>query len=283
MVNAQTKTAKFMNDLFLEIKARCPAWPQSWPNEKIELKAREIWLESLLLNKVTKWENIKIGLSKIKSAFVPTIDEFISYCKITLDDLGLPTVEQAYKEACKNSHESKYPYFENGKRVEPKWSHEIVRLAAVDCGTHDLISKSNSFETFKKHFEFYQQKLLQGEKFEAILKALPHENTEAATTTQKVGENALKSLKTALNVKTEPVSELFIQKNTNQQKEIAYRKYLLDKLIAANVSKVEALLEIKAFAETEDYQKSLDKFIYTPTNSTKRIESCLTKHQLFKS
>ena len=34
----KVKTAQFINELFLEIKARCPAWPQSWPNPEIEKK-----------------------------------------------------------------------------------------------------------------------------------------------------------------------------------------------------------------------------------------------------
>lgn len=276
-------TALLINELFLELKARCPAWPQSWPNPEIEKRARQIWLESLVNNKIQNWQYVKNGLSKIKSSFVPTVDEFISLCKPSIDDLNIPTVDQAYKEACKNSYDTKYPTYKDGKPVEPTWSHEIVRYSARDTGTHDIVSHEN-FEKFKRHYEFYLKKILNGEQLEAILKPLPNKNDVPATLTPEVGKNALNGLKSHLNVISKPDLQPVIEKVLEKEKEIAFRKHILSNLIKAGIEHHEAYLELKAFVQTQDYQKALKEFKYTSQGTEKlRIDPCKIKTAISKS
>ena len=153
------KTAQFINELFIEIKARCPAWPQSWPNPEIEKKARQIWLQEIVKHKINSWDHIKKALEKIKSSFVPSIDEFIQLCKPTMEDYGLPRPFEAFRECCFNASNIRY-------NVPVTWSHQAVYHAGSQTG---LLEIEKLQELFLANYEMACRIVFEG----GILKDLP--------------------------------------------------------------------------------------------------------------
>lgn len=183
------KTAQFINELFIEIKARCPAWPQSWPNAEIEKKARQIWLQEIVKHKISSWEHIKKGLEKIKSSFVPDIDEFIQYCKPTLKDFGLPEPYVAFREACKNGYDMKY-----GEHVT--WSHPAVFHAGSETGWFNI---EKSEKLFLANYEMTCRIVFEGGALRDLPKLIPKQPLEKSS--PEIASKSLDEIKKILGLK----------------------------------------------------------------------------------
>lgn len=182
-------TAHLINELFLDLKAKCPAWPQSWPNAEIEKRARQIWLEALIKNQIHNWQHVKKGISKIKTSFIPSIEDFISFCKPSINDLNIPTVQEAYKEACNNAH----------PQAKKKWSHAIVFNAALNTGYDKLnnLSLKESYPIFAHNYEVLVNRMMKNEPLgREILVAIP-EKIEPPST-KETGKEWLSKVKDLL-------------------------------------------------------------------------------------
>lgn len=93
---------------------------------------------------------IENGLSvACKGNFLPSLGRLIECCQPSLSDLGLPTAEQAWQEACNHSHEID----------KHQWSHNAVFLAGRRVSWYAIRTASGDFEVqrIKKTFtEAYQ-------------------------------------------------------------------------------------------------------------------------------
>lgn len=90
--------AKFVDRLFVRLKAVFPAWQAAFDGEEGYQEAKRLWLEALVNNGVTTAAQFKCGIAQAErsgSPFFPSAGQFIAWCKT--DDyaaLGLPTVEE---------------------------------------------------------------------------------------------------------------------------------------------------------------------------------------------
>src|SRR3990167_838434 len=100
-------------------------------------------------------ENIRIGVEKAKNIGSDyfTLPVFIELCKISAEDIGLPSFEIAYHEACTANSVRSFP-----------WSHPAVYHSAMDTGIFDLRNNvDGNKRRFKDHYEKRCQQVLSGE------------------------------------------------------------------------------------------------------------------------
>jgi hypothetical protein len=86
-------------------------------------------------------KHLQIGLKKARhhpKSWIPSVGEFISWCKPTLKDFGLPEPHMAFKECCTNAHGLKY-----GENI--KWSHQAVYHAGSQTGWFDIEKQEKLF------------------------------------------------------------------------------------------------------------------------------------------
>lgn len=99
-----------------------------------------------------------VNLCKEKFAWMPSIAEFISVLHEVSDNLGLPSVDKAYEEACLYA----------GSPRQHKWSHPVVYHAgrSSDWFRVRTEDKRNVFPTFESHYRMFCQRLAAGESFD---------------------------------------------------------------------------------------------------------------------
>lgn len=137
MFDVDNKTAEVVNHLFRCLVAIKPAFKQAWPTEEEFMNTKKEWIIAFKQENISSLNLIKVGLDKIRiseSCFIPSPGEFIALCEPDPEQLGLPSLSQAYKEACETSHPC------SGK----KCSHEVIRYARNATGSHFLSSESAS-------------------------------------------------------------------------------------------------------------------------------------------
>jgi hypothetical protein len=128
---------------------------------------------------------VELGLERCKRehAWPPTIAEFLKLVQPSPESIGLPSVDSAYLEACRNSHSAS----------NRGWSHICVQLAAQKVGYFSLKSESerNTRPAFKAAYFDLIQRLTEGESFEiSTAVALPEPDFDAET---KLTEALLKA------------------------------------------------------------------------------------------
>lgn len=158
-----------INRIFKELQATFPAWASALrTEEEIEL-AKKIWTKSLIENKVTTMEQIRRGFRQARSLgskYLPSVGEFIIWCRPDFESLGLPDSEKAYRNACKMAHS----VYEKG------WLHPVVYVAAKEIGFFELKTKPerDTARIFKNCYVSVCERVIAGEDFSgAIPKALP--------------------------------------------------------------------------------------------------------------
>lgn len=89
---------------------------------------------------------IKIGLRKAESftGFF-SLPAFIDLCSIKPEDVGLPTSEEAWKEAGAHCHDTR----------NYKWSNIAVYKALLDFGVFDFRNMTNIERDKKRFYEVY--------------------------------------------------------------------------------------------------------------------------------
>ena len=198
------ETAKATNELFTDLCVIFPSFlatiKKSSPEDAKRLfnKTKKMWLDEMLEEKLTP-QMIELGLRKCRKSstgFMPTVGEFVSWCKPTDEDLGIPSMDNAYTEACQHTR---------GKKAE-EYSHVIVYEAGKMTGFFELVSKSESTmkPKFKEKYNHLREKLLRGEEIHIISNALEDKSNEKPVDTRtpeerqeaknKAAENALSGL-----------------------------------------------------------------------------------------
>lgn len=79
---AKEQSSGFINQIFHNLKLIFPAWRQNFKTEKEYSATKELWLNTLIEEKITTQEQINRALKAAKlsdSAFFPSIGQFIKW------------------------------------------------------------------------------------------------------------------------------------------------------------------------------------------------------------
>ena len=126
------KTAKIINYVFKRLKGIIPALKYSADSQVGIDHIRAEYTYCFIRNNINNLNIINKALNKLadkKSTFLPSPGEFIALCKLDPIDIGAPSLNAAYKEACEKAH----PCY-----GEKKWSHEAVKHAYLKTGPCSL-------------------------------------------------------------------------------------------------------------------------------------------------
>lgn len=145
---------------------------------------------------------IKKGFTKLlqrESAFVPNLNEFRKLCLVTPEELGLPSMEVAYLEACNSGH----------RVLGANWSHPAVYHAGKAVGWFELRNRiaKETRPMFKISYEDICQRVMKGEVFELpepdATQLEHHTNGKQVTTEQSkaAGQAAIAEMRKAMGMR----------------------------------------------------------------------------------
>lgn len=161
-------TARVVNALFRELQAIFPAWKQAWPDDTSLDAAKKSWIKGFMQADIRNFDQIRYGLQRCRaegSDFAPSVGKFIEWCQPTPQMLGLPDLQTAYLEACRNAHPT----------ADREWSHAAVMHAAKQTGFYALstLKEDESRKLFTRNYEIACRMVAKGEPLQEIPKALP--------------------------------------------------------------------------------------------------------------
>lgn len=184
------ETAVVINGLFRQLRAIFPAWKQAWPDMPAYKAAKKEWLQAFLEAGLRSLDQLQFGLMGARQSgrdFIPAPGVFIGWCTPTAEMLGLPTLQAAHREACRNAHPC--------MAGRAKWSHDAVWHTAKECGFESLnkLETSLSLKLFERNYAITVRRLIEGLPLQKMPLALPAE--VEARRTPAVGNNALANIR----------------------------------------------------------------------------------------
>ena len=161
-------SAQVVNALFAELKAIHPAWRSAWPNVESENNAKRSWTKAFTSAGMCSIEQIRYGIERCRAngnPFMPSVGEFLNWCRPTPENMGLPSVERAYLQACAASHPA----------ADSSRLHPAVWHAACEAGLYLLARQpeSKSRPVFERAYALTIEMIIRGEPLREIPKALP--------------------------------------------------------------------------------------------------------------
>ncbi|WP_271270509.1 replication protein P [Aliamphritea hakodatensis] len=158
---ASVETAKHINKVFKALQSVSPAWKAAFPSSEALNEARRSWTKAFIDAGLSDMGMIELGISRARqdpSDFFPSPGKFIAWCFPTPEELGLPSLEAAYREACNNAH----------RISQHRWSHGAVYQAGKESDWTKLRSEVQrySFPVFKKVYSEICIRALRGEQFQ---------------------------------------------------------------------------------------------------------------------
>ena len=174
-----------INALFSQLAGIFPAFNKAWPTSVEFEAAKKNWLLALVENNINTMNKLQIGLKKARALgkpWVPSIGEFIEWCKPTLKDYGLPEPFEAYREACRKAIDIKY-------NSNPSWTHQAVYDAASKTGMFELEKKQKEFLVY---YERACQTVFEGGRLKDLPKLIPNMPEEKKC--PKTARNALNEI-----------------------------------------------------------------------------------------
>lgn len=170
-----------VNQLFEKLVVIMPAFKQAWPTEKEFDLTKKEWVIAFKQAEINSIEQLRRGIDHFRTlprAFIPSPGEFISMCKPTPKDIGAPSPEDAYLEACRNAHPTE---------KNPKWSHIVVRHAANSTGMFVLRTEPMSISKpiFRLQYEDSCLQFAEGRIMEQIEQ---HPKTEEKAKQKEAGK-----------------------------------------------------------------------------------------------
>ena len=160
------EVAKVFDQLFGELKAIFPAWATSGADES---QIKKTWLKGFLDNGITSKAQLSHGLRKARQwgkPFLPSIGQFCQWCTPTPEDFGMPTHQQAFREAV-----SKNRFPEN-----EAFSHPAVYVAMRATGSWAFKNQDAASveKLFNRNYDIAIRRVIDGEDLSAeIPLALP--------------------------------------------------------------------------------------------------------------
>lgn len=181
-------SAQVINLLFVELKAIHPAWRSAWPTEQMENTAKRSWTKAFTAAGMCSIEQIRYGMERCRasgSPFMPSVGQFLDWCRPTPENMGLPSVDRAYLQACAASHPA----------ADTSALHPAVWHAACEAGLYMLAHQpeNKSRPVFERAYAITVRLVAEGEPLREIPKGLPAKATLPRNL--KAGNDALANLK----------------------------------------------------------------------------------------
>lgn len=180
-----------INQMFAEFElAYHNQYHKAFPDEGALKLAKKYWLNTLavfspeLILKATR--QLVLG-----QPFLPTIANVADACKNGMSLFGLPSIHDAYLEACRKA---------SPKSAQP-WSHQAVYLAGKATGWFELANQAEAqiYPLFEYHYSQLMQRVLHGEELQ-VPAATPLPETSTVSLSAKENLSRLKELKTNLKI-----------------------------------------------------------------------------------
>ncbi|WP_163832231.1 replication protein P [Spartinivicinus ruber] len=173
--------AQLVNLIFRELVGIFSAWRQAFADPEVLASAKRNWTKGFITHGIHQVEQVRIGLNKargIDKDFVPSVGTFIQWCQPQPEDVGLPEVALAYREACDHSHNP----------TTAGWSHEGVKVAAQETGYFELKARTEAevFPLFKRNYAIVTRRVLAGESLTDIPKAITDQSQQSLAERNKV-------------------------------------------------------------------------------------------------
>lgn len=159
-----TEAVGFVNDLFKSLQVAYPAWRQAFPTDQDLQLAKKSWIRAFAENGVTAKEQVARGMKRARrdeSDFFPSVGKFISWCRLSPEEMGLPSEDLAWREINQHSHHV----------LVHKWSHPAIYEAGSRTGWFDIRTRSDEREraglrkAFRGHYLAVIKELEQGAEF----------------------------------------------------------------------------------------------------------------------
>lgn len=157
VVSLSEQTAYDINDIFKSLKAIFPTFKLTFPDDEALRIGKKVWVKTLLEGKITSHEQIRIGMKKARASgdFMPSAGKFVDWCRVTAEDMGLPSREAAFREAIGNL----------GIFITAKWSHPAVLEAVKNttCYTLKNSTEKNARVEFYRNYAVMVERVRRGE------------------------------------------------------------------------------------------------------------------------
>lgn len=154
----ETKVVILINRLFKFFSLVCPGFDKQFHEEgKLENTKLE-WARAFMIERLNSPRKLEKAVEKCRreaSIYIPTIKQFMDWCEIEPQDLGLPSVLDAFSQACKNSH---------NYVVEKEWLHPVVHHAWLLSEPYRLLHlpRDEAFSLFDKNYKISLKRLRDG-------------------------------------------------------------------------------------------------------------------------
>lgn len=171
--------------LLEQLKAVFPAWQRAYPTEESQRSALAEWTRALVDAGCTSREQLQLGMRVARSKpnpWFPSTGEFIQWCQITPEALGLPTLETALVEV----------------RTR-RFTHPAVELAAKATSWERQTLTLDAYRpVFEQAYTQLLRRVVAGEDLGAeVLKGLPTRGQiqHSPEFYQQTGQRGVESLK----------------------------------------------------------------------------------------
>lgn len=148
-----------INHLFNHLAGVFPAWRQAFDGPESVRAAKRIWFLALTEAGIKSMPEIERGIRRSissKSVFLPSAGQFAEWCRLTPEELGLPSAHHAWVELC--HRKAKKPY-----------SHPVLLAIANDrrCDIYNwrLLVLEKGLALFTPIYREYVERVAKGEVF----------------------------------------------------------------------------------------------------------------------
>ncbi|MDG9671845.1 replication protein P [Hahella sp. CR1] len=171
------QAAEIVNALFTELSGVFPAWKYAFPDHEVIQQAKKAWTKGFIENGILSMQQVQVGLTRarrLNSPHIPSVGQFIAWCRPTAEDLGLMPVQAAYRIACGGLQQ-----LERGESL----AYLAARIAARETGSFELRTRPESemLPLFTRNYDIVCRRVMNGEDIQAdIPKALPEQPAAAS-------------------------------------------------------------------------------------------------------
>lgn len=157
---------KVVNKLFKTFTHIFPAFRQAWNTQEEFEAAKREWMKAFKQAKLVDLEKIKFGVNQYRmlpTPFAPSPGQFIAMCEPTPDQLGLPSLTDAWKQV----------KFQFGA-INMTFTHLVIDHAVIESGIANLklLSEQKALELFKRNYEISTRMFIAGKELKEIPKAI---------------------------------------------------------------------------------------------------------------
>ncbi len=157
---------KVVNKLFKTFTHIFPAFRHAWGTQDEFEAAKREWMKAFKQAKLTDIEKIKFGVNQyrmLSTPFVPSPGQFIAMCNPTPEQVGLPSVAEAWKQV----------KFQFGN-PQMNFKHPVIDHAVLESEIKNLrmLSERRALELFTRNYEISVRMFLEGQELREIPKAI---------------------------------------------------------------------------------------------------------------